>query len=203
MKLASSATSSGGRWFVGSFEQTLPPIVPRFRTCTSAIIAATSPRIDRAPAASSPISCAYVVIAPISTEPLPRSRTPRSSSRSWRSTRTSGEAARAFITLTSVCPPASARAPSSAASNATASSTVFGRAYCTSRRSIGAFSNTGHRLRRERRPSAQRRPVDSRKRFGVAPDESTRRQCQRRCIANRRAGCGRCGRHGAPKEATP
>ena len=35
---APSATSSGGRWFVGSFEQTLPPIVPRLRTWTSAIV---------------------------------------------------------------------------------------------------------------------------------------------------------------------
>ena len=44
---APSATSSGGRWFVGSFEQTLPPIVPRLRTWTSAICAATSARIGR------------------------------------------------------------------------------------------------------------------------------------------------------------
>src|SRR4051795_8763685 len=133
---------SGGRWFVGSFEQTLPPIVPRFRTCTSAIVPATSPRMDRAPAACSVTSSEYVVIAPISTEPLPRSRTPRKSSRSWRSTSTSGDAARAFMTLTSVCPPASGRAPSCADKSPTASSTVFGRAYCTSRRSIGAFSYT-------------------------------------------------------------
>ena len=39
---------SGGRWFVGSFEQTFPPIVPRFRTWTSAIVETTSPRIGRA-----------------------------------------------------------------------------------------------------------------------------------------------------------
>ncbi len=45
---APTATISGGRWFVGSFEQTLPPIVPRFRTWTSAIVAQTSPRIGRA-----------------------------------------------------------------------------------------------------------------------------------------------------------
>ena len=45
---APSAASSGGRWFVGSFVQTLPPIVPRLRTCTSAICAQTSPRIGRA-----------------------------------------------------------------------------------------------------------------------------------------------------------
>ena len=48
----------------------------------------------------------------------------RSSSRSARSTSTSGAAARAFITFTSVCPPASGRAPSYAASSETASSTV-------------------------------------------------------------------------------
>ena len=37
---APTATMSGGRWFVGSFEQTLPPIVPRLRTWTSAIVRA-------------------------------------------------------------------------------------------------------------------------------------------------------------------
>src|SRR4051794_31151082 len=61
---------------------------------------------------------------------------PRSSSRSWRSTSTSGEAARAFMTLIKVCPPASARAPSFAARAVSASSTDCGRAYSTSRRSI-------------------------------------------------------------------
>ena len=50
--VASSATSSGGRWFVGSLAQMFPPIVPRFRTCTSAICAATSPRIGRARASA-------------------------------------------------------------------------------------------------------------------------------------------------------
>ena len=30
---------SGGRWFVGSLVQMLPPIVPRLRTWTSAICA--------------------------------------------------------------------------------------------------------------------------------------------------------------------
>jgi hypothetical protein len=39
---APAATSTGGRWFVGSLEQTFPPTVPRFRTCTSAIFATTS-----------------------------------------------------------------------------------------------------------------------------------------------------------------
>ena len=48
-----SATISGGRWLVGSFEQMLPPSVPRFRTWTSAICAQTSPRIGRARASGS------------------------------------------------------------------------------------------------------------------------------------------------------
>ncbi len=43
---------SGGRWLVGSLEQMLPPIVPRFRTWTSAICAATVARIGRASATS-------------------------------------------------------------------------------------------------------------------------------------------------------
>ena len=51
-------------------------------------------------------------------------------------------ATRAFMTLTSVCPPARARAPSWAPSSATASSTVVGRAYSTSRRSMGRFSHS-------------------------------------------------------------
>src|SRR5438876_568508 len=46
--VAPRATVSGGRWFVGSFEHTLPPIVPRLRTWTSATCAQTSPRIGRA-----------------------------------------------------------------------------------------------------------------------------------------------------------
>ena len=49
---APSAARSGGKWFVGSFEQTLPPIVPRLRTWTSAIVLATSARIGRADATS-------------------------------------------------------------------------------------------------------------------------------------------------------
>ena len=61
---------SGGRWFVGSFEQTLPPIVPRFRTWTSAIVAQTSPRIGRAVASAEPMSSVYVVIAPIVERPV-------------------------------------------------------------------------------------------------------------------------------------
>jgi hypothetical protein len=56
---ASSARSSGGRWFVGSLEQTLPPIVPRFRTWTSAIWETTSQRIGLATCTSDePMICA-------------------------------------------------------------------------------------------------------------------------------------------------
>ena len=50
------ATINGGRWFVGSLEQTLPPIVPRLRTWTSAIWAQTSPRIGLARASDEAIS---------------------------------------------------------------------------------------------------------------------------------------------------
>ena len=50
--MAPSAASSGGKWFVGSLTQTLPPIVPRFRIWTSAIVAATSARIGRATSTS-------------------------------------------------------------------------------------------------------------------------------------------------------
>src|SRR6266511_3653646 len=42
------ATISGGKWFVGSLRQTLPPIVPRLRTWTSAISEATRAMIGRA-----------------------------------------------------------------------------------------------------------------------------------------------------------
>src|SRR5512133_2473226 len=61
---------------------------------------------------------------------------PLSSSRRLRSTRKSGEAARAFITLISVCPPARARAPSCSERRRTASWTPAGRAYSTSRKSM-------------------------------------------------------------------
>ena len=61
---------SGGRWFVGSFEQTFPPIVPRFRTWTSAIVAHTSPRIGRAFASAERTSSVYVVIGPIVERPV-------------------------------------------------------------------------------------------------------------------------------------
>ena len=143
VNVASSATRSSGRWFVGSLTQTLPPIVPRLRTWTSAIVAATSARIGRATSTSDePMSCAYVTIAPISSIPSDEKPIARSSSRSARSTSTSGAAARAFMTLTSVCPPASARAPSYVASSEIASSTVAGRAYSTSRRSMPRFSHT-------------------------------------------------------------
>src|SRR5579859_5399836 len=51
----------------------------------------------------------------------------------------SGDAARAFMTLTSVCPPARARAPSFAARSCSASATDPGFAYSTSRKSTRAI----------------------------------------------------------------
>ena len=126
--VAPSATSSGGKWFVGSFTQMLPPSVPRFRTWTSATVAATSARIGRVTSTSEErISDDSVAIAPISSVD-PETEIVRSSASPARSTSTSGEAARCFITLTSVWPPASARAPSCSERRETASSTVAGRA---------------------------------------------------------------------------
>src|SRR5829696_1415057 len=93
--VAPVATISGGRWFVGSFEQTLPPTVPRLRTWTSAIRDATSPRIGRRSCISvEPIRSARVAIAPNSRPPSAATVIGVSSSRSARSTSRSGEAAR-------------------------------------------------------------------------------------------------------------
>ena len=126
--VAPSATSSGGKWFVGSFTQMFPPSVPRFRTCTSATVAATSARIGRVTSTSEErMIDDNVAIAPISSVD-PETAIVRSSSSPPRSTRTSGDAARCFITLSSVWPPASARAPSCSERRETASSTVAGRA---------------------------------------------------------------------------
>src|SRR5215467_1161124 len=59
----------------------------------------------------------------------------------------SGEAARAFITLSRVWPPASARAPSFAARSSSASATDPGFAYSTSRRSTRrSYIGLGNRL---------------------------------------------------------
>ena len=89
-----------------------PPSVPRFLTWTSATVAATSARIGRLTSTSDePMIDASVAIAPISSV-VPETEIVRSSSSFPRSTSTSGEAARCFITLTSVWPPARARAPS-------------------------------------------------------------------------------------------
>src|SRR2546430_3289610 len=66
----------------------------------------------------------------------------------------SGDAARAFMTLITVCPPASARAPSLDASSSKASATDPGFAYSTSRSSIAAIlSRSAHRLRSEEHTS--------------------------------------------------
>ena len=113
--------------------------MPRFRTWTSAIVAQTSPRIGRAFASAEAISSEYVVIAPIVSVPSPASSIPLSSPSPFRSTSMSGEAARAFMTLMIVCPPASARAPSFAASSSRASATDPGLAYSTSRSSTRAI----------------------------------------------------------------
>src|SRR5215208_4814939 len=134
--VASVATISGGRWFVGSFEQTLPPSVPRFRTCTSAIVDATSARIGRRSATSrDERMSASVAIAPSSSVPSPVALMTVSSSSAARSTSMSGAAARCFITLISVCPPASARALSCSDRSWIASAIPAGRAYSTSLRS--------------------------------------------------------------------
>src|SRR6478672_8398498 len=155
---APTATISGGRWFVGSLEQTLPPIVPRFRTWTSAICAQTSPRMGLAFASAEAISSEYVVIAPIVSVPSAASSIPRSSSRPLMSTSLSGEAARAFITLISVWPPASARPQSFAARSASATDPGF--AYSTSRSSIVAIlSRSGHRLRVDAGARRSQRPA--------------------------------------------
>ena len=94
---------SGGRWLVGSFEQTLPPTVPRLRTWTSAIREATSARIGlRSRTSAEPITSESVAIAPSSRLPSSATVIGVSSSSSARSTSTSGDASRCFITLISV-----------------------------------------------------------------------------------------------------
>ena len=141
--VAPSATSSGGKWFVGSLTQMFPPSVPRFRTWTSATVAATSARIGRLTSTSDErMIDDSVAIAPISSV-VPETAIVRSSSSPARSTSTSGEAARCFMTLTSVWPPARARAPSCSERRATASSTVAGRAYETSRSSMRPILSHG------------------------------------------------------------
>src|SRR3954452_5368100 len=78
-------------------------------------------------------------MAPIVSVPSPASSIPFRSVSPFRSTSMSGDAARAFMTLISVWPPASARAPSLAASRLSASATDAGFAYSTSRSSTGAI----------------------------------------------------------------
>src|SRR3954447_24804749 len=82
-------------------------------------------------------------MAPIVSVPSPASSIPRSSSSPFRSTSMSGDAARAFITLIRVWPPARARAPSSDASSSRASATDPAFAYSTSRRSTRAILQRG------------------------------------------------------------
>src|SRR5262245_60342208 len=75
--------------------------------------------------------------------PSPASSIPLSSSSPLRSTSMSGDAARAFITLIRVWPPARARAPSFDASSSNASATDPGLAYSTSLNSTRAILQSG------------------------------------------------------------
>src|SRR4029453_9501381 len=65
----------------------------------------------------------------------------------------SGDAARAFMTLISVCPPASARAPSFDASTSKASATDPGFAYSTSRSNIAAILRVDAGTRLAKQPA--------------------------------------------------
>src|SRR5512132_2034318 len=69
----------------------------------------------------------------------------------------SGDAARAFMTLISVCPPASARAPSFDASSSKASATDPGFAYSTSRSSIAAILRVDAGTRLPKQPAGAAR----------------------------------------------
>ena len=98
----------------GSACATLPPIVPRLRTCRSPIPRAHSAIAARAGRCedSGDASSSQVVSGPMWSSPS-RSSIPRSSSREM-STTSDGRAIRSFITGTSDCPPAIAFASGSA-----------------------------------------------------------------------------------------
>src|SRR5437868_13215436 len=82
-----------------------------------------------------------------------------------RSTSTSGAAIRAFITLMSVCPPASARPFGFAASSESASSTDRGRMYSTLARSIAVlYSVRVHRRKENRRHDGEPYTAEGRRR---------------------------------------
>jgi hypothetical protein len=88
----------------------LPPRVPQYRTCGSAISSEVSRMIGQLAASrSEPISSCCVVIAPMTRVPGSLRMT-RSSLRSCMSTRCSGLARRSFIIGIRLCPPATTRA---------------------------------------------------------------------------------------------
>ena len=113
---------SAGMSLPGSPLATLPPMVPRARTCGSAMTRAVSRMIGMAAARSAAaISSAIVVVAPI-TKLSPSRLMPRSSAMPPRSTSACGTARRSFIIGIRLWPPASGLASSPrSASRATAS----------------------------------------------------------------------------------
>ena len=104
----SLARSTAGRSDAGSPCETDPPIVPRLRTCWSAMVAAAFAASPR-----SGVSCtrACRVIAPIRHSPFVRSMPSRPGTRR-RSTSSDGDASRSFISGSSECPPARSLASS-------------------------------------------------------------------------------------------
>ena len=140
-----SATSSGGRWFVGSFDADV------------AADRAAVPHLDvgdrrrdlgeHRPRHVDLARTDELRVGDHRAELERRARRPRRRSCGARRDRPGRRARRArrpaaFITLTSVWPPARARAPSCSARRPIASSTVAGRAYSTSRRSMASRSHT-------------------------------------------------------------
>jgi hypothetical protein len=143
VNVASSATSSGGRWFVGSLTHTLPPIVPRFRTWTSAIVPATSARIGpcdvdlgRALQLGARDHRADLE------HPVRREPDPAQLVEIGKVDEHVGRGRALLHHVDQRLAPGERAAPSWAASIETASSTVAGRAYSTSRRSMSRFSHT-------------------------------------------------------------
>ena len=105
---ASAAISSAGMSEAGSPCATEPPIVPRLRTCGSAIVLAA---LARMPRPSSRATAAWRVIAPIR-QPSPSRLMPARPGTFLRSTSSDGAAKRSFISGSSECPPASSLASS-------------------------------------------------------------------------------------------
>ncbi len=116
----SAASSTAGMSDAGSPCASVPPSVPRLRTCGSAIVAAAADASPRFPFTTS--TCR--VIAPIRKSPFSRWMPARPGTRR-RSTSSAGAASRSFINGSSECPPASTFA-SSELSAASASSSESG-----------------------------------------------------------------------------